>query len=732
MISKIDRRNFLRVAGLSSAGLLLSFPLKSKGVDNELEDVIFSPNAFLHIGTDGSIVIMAKNPEIGQGVKTSLPMIIAEELEVDWDQVEVRHADADSRMGSQFSGGSTAIKTNWDSLRKAGATAREMLIEAAANQWAVDKSNCFARSGKVHNKLNKETLPYAQLAEAASKLETPSDPPLKAKEDYRIIGTEKPDVDNKAIAMGKPIFGMDAKSKGMLVATITKCPVFGGKVKSFDPASAMQVKGVVNVIEIKPTESRTLLVAGVAVVAKNTWAAMKGQKALKVEWDFAGGEAESTARMNKEFTEKVNRKGDYELRNDGSVESAFQEADQVLEGTFEVPFLYHATMEPMSYIADLKEDSCEFWGSTQATGGIKGVPKLIGIDIPREKVVVHQARTGGGFGRRLMGDYAAEATYLSNELKAPVQVLWTREEDIQHDFYRPAGMYKLKAALKDGKISAWHINAATTSRYLFRRAKAEPHGTELFPDGFPAGFIPNFKMEYTAQATKVSTGAWRAPGHNATAFVDQSFVNELAHAAGKDHLDFTLEILGEEDKIMPYRDHGGPDYSTKRLKNVIRLVAEKSNWHQPTPTGIHRGFAAHFMFGSYVAEVIEISMPSNGLPKIEKVYAVVDCGIVVNRLGAKAQIEGGIIDALSATLFGAITIEKGRTVQSNFDSYRMLKLGEAPDVEIHLVDSKERPEGLGEISLPPVNAALCNAIFAATGKRIRKLPLKNHELFNQI
>lgn len=730
MIQKINRRNFIKISGLTGTGLILSFPLlaqQEKGTKKTVE-----LNAFLKIGTDNRVTIFAKNPEIGQGVKTSLPMIIAEELEVDWEQIDIQQADYkfDKSLGSQFAGGSTAIKNNWEVLRKAGASAKEMLVQAAATKWAIQVEHCYAQSGKIYNRLNRQVIAYGELAEAAEELTIPEKPKLKDPKDFKIIGSAKANVDSRAIATGQSIFGLDAKPKGMLTAAIAKSPVFGGSVKSINAAPALAIPGVEQVVEIPAAENPTQRIAGVAIIAKNTWAAFKGKNALQVEWGLEERDTESTTALRQRMEEKINKTGEIPLRNDGDVEVAFAQADKILEATYEAPFLYHATMEPMNYIADVKADSVECWGSTQVPGSVSYYANKI-TGISRENIKVYQSRTGGGFGRRLTADYASEAIYLSHKIGKPVQIIWTREDDLQHDYYRPMGRYKLKAGLdKTGSIIAWHINAATTSRYLFRKSKDSPHGTELFPDGFPAGFIPNFKMEYSPIATSVSTGAWRAPGHNATCFVDQSFLDELAVASDKDPIDFRLALMGEADKIMPYDDHGGPTYSTARLKNVIKKVATLSRWSQPSARGKFRGFAAHFMFGAYVAEVIEISLGEDNRPVVEKVYAVVDCGIVVNKLGALAQIEGGIIDGLSATIYGGITIQNGRAVQSNFHDYPMLRLPESPEIIVDLIDSTEHPEGLGEISLPTVSAALCNAIYRATGKRVRELPLKNSEVFS--
>jgi isoquinoline 1-oxidoreductase subunit beta len=722
--NEINRRDFLKLSGLASAGLMLSINFLDSKIAKASPDApaTFEPNVYLKIGSDNKIIIMAKNPEIGQGVKTSMPQIIAEELEVDWSKIEIQQGVLDNRYGAQFAGGSTGIKTNFDTLRKAGATAREMLIEAASRKWNVSLDKCYAENGVVFQKGSSEKLSYGELAESASKLNVRENPPLKDKKDYKIIGKAISGVDNQAIVTGKAEFGLDSKPKGMVVACIERCPVYGGKVKSFDDSAAMKVDGVIQVIKVDPTANPTQIVAGVAVIAKNTWAAMKGRKALKVEWDFSGGESESDSNLEAQFQRNINTKVD-PLRDDGNVDEVFSKSKKIHEGIFEAPFLAHAPMEPMNYIADVRADGADVWGPTQVPGSVRARTAEI-TGLAPDKIKVRMTRVGGGFGRRLMADYACEAVYVSKAIGKPVQVVWTREDDIQHDFYRPAGMYKIKAALdENNKLAAWHITSSSTSRGMFSGSTSPSHQTEVFPDGFPAGFIPNFRMEYTPVVSKVPRGAWRAPGHNVTAWIDQTFIDEMASLAGKNPVDFRLEILGDEDKLMPYRDHGGPVYSTKRLKNVIKQAAEKSNWYQPLPKGIFRGFAAHFMFGAYVAEVVHISMPDQNTIKLESALAVVDCGLVINRSGAMNQLEGGIIDGLSAALNQAIHIENGRAKESNFDDYKLMRMKDSPKIEVHLVDSDEGPEGLGEMTLPPVAAALSNAVFAATGKRIRKLPI---------
>lgn len=724
----IARRNFIKISLVAGTGLLLGCNVDTKKEAVEQDSNIFQPNAFLKIGKDGSIVIMAKNPEIGQGVKTSLPLIVAEELGVDWNQITVEQAPFGRQYGSQFAGGSTAVNSNWDALRTAGATAKAMLMMAAANRWGLEPSACKAEKATVMNTSNNESFTYAELAEEAALLEVPQDVPLKESGEYRLLGKDFKVVDGLEIVTGKAVYGIDVRPEDALVAVIQRSPVFGGKVESFDATEAMKITGVEQVIEIEPTEDTSQLRAGVAVLAKNTWAAMKGRNALKIQWvNQEQDEQESSENINRQFAENVEKEGEFLLINDGFVQTAFEQADKILEATYEVPFLYHATMEPMNYYANYSEDGIDLRGPTQVPGAVQWMGNAIG-GVEREKNTVQQCRMGGGFGRRLVADYAAEAIYLSKNSGAPVQVVWTREDDIQNDFYRPAGMYKVRAGLENRKLNAWHIHGTSTSRHLYRGEADTAWETELFPDGFPSGFIPNYKMEYTAVTTNVPSGAWRGPGHNATCFVVQSFMDELAHAIGKDPIAFRLEVLGKEDKKAPYRDHGGPTYDSAKLKNVIHKVAELSNWYQAPTTGIFRGFACHFMFGSYIAQVIEISLDENNQFIVEKVLSVIDCGLVVNHLGAMAQVEGGIVDGLNATIYGAVTIKNGKAVQSNFDDHPMLRFHEAPLIETHFIESTEKPEGMGEVSLVTVNAALCNAIFAATGERKRKLPLRRPDI----
>ena len=723
-MAPLNRRDFLKTGTLASAGLMLGINFTNAKVINATSPppTSFTPNVFLTIGSDGSVVIMSKNPEIGQGVKTSMPQIIAEELEVDWKQIRVEQGIVDPRFGAQFAGGSTGIKMNFDVLRKAGAAARHMLIEAASIKWNIPADQCYAENGSVIRKDSSQRMSYASLAADASGLVPPQEPALKNKKDFKIIGQPLPGVDNKAIVSGKAIYGIDARPEEALVAVIERCPVYGGKLRSYNDTEVLKVNGVRHVVKIESGNDPLGLKEGIAIIATHTWAAIKGRRALQATWENPEGALEDDDSIKSAFEKNLATTTD-PIREDGNTIESLRTSPKVLEAVYEVPFLAHVTMEPMNYTADVRPDRIEVWGPTQVPGNVLHFAAQIS-GLPPDRISVKMTRSGGGFGRRLMDDYACEAIYLSRQLGHPVQVVWTREDDILHDFFRPAGMYKVAGALdKENRLTTWDLKASTTSRYAFAGSTNPSYQTEVFPDSFPAGFIPNFRMQYLPVASRVPRGAWRAPGHNATAWVDQCFIDEMAHLAGKDPVAFRLELLGDDDRNMPYRDHGGPEYSTQRLKNVIRLAAEKSGWYAPATDGIFKGFACHFMFGAYVSEVVWISMPDTRNLKIVKALAVVDCGLVINPSGARNQLEGGLIDGLSAALNQAIHIGKGSAVERNLNDYKLMRMKDAPEIEVHLVESNASPEGLGEMTLPPVAAALCNAIFAATGKRIRKLPV---------
>ena len=700
-----SRRSFLKNTAFAGGALLLGFDTFRSGSVFSLNnnsssvpaDALFQPNAYLRIGSDGIITIMAPNPEIGQGVKTSLPLLVAEELDVDWNSIQVEQAGLDTKnFNRQVAGGSGAIRSSWKSFRKAGATARTMLIEAAAATWNVPTNECSTEKGFVIHKPSGKKLGYGKLAEKASQLAVPTDVTLKDPKEFKLIGTRIHNVDNKKIVTGKMDFGIDTKREGMLYAMVARPPAFGKKLKSFDDKAALAVKGVKQVLQGNNK---------VAVLATSTWAASKGRDALKVEWEDDGNLDNTTDHL-KEFATLITQTTDKPKRNDGNVDNAFPGAAKIIERTFTAPFLPHVPMEPMNFFADVRDDGVELYGPTQSPAGARrDVAKL--LNIPEEKIMVGLSRMGGGFGRRLQSDYAVEAAELSSLAKAPVHVIWTREDDIQGGFYRPAGMYSYKAALdKNNELIAWQLNAAAINS-----------GNASRENNFPAGAVPNFRIDSHNLESKVSVGPWRAPGHNFLAFAEESLLDEIAHAAGKDPIAFQLELL-DKAKTNPT---GRVEYEPERYKAVIKTVADMANWGKRN-NGFYQGFAAHFSFGTYVAQVAEVSVKNNKI-KVQKVYCAVDCGQVVNLSGAETEVEGGIIDGLGVALYGELTIKDGQAEQNNFDQYNLIRINDAPDIEVKFVENGIDPTGLGEPGLPPIAPAVCNAIFAATGKRITKLPI---------
>jgi isoquinoline 1-oxidoreductase beta subunit len=700
-----SRRSFLKTTALAGGALLIGFdPFRSSASVFSLNkksstgpgDILFQPNAYLRIGADGIITIMAPNPEIGQGVKTSLPLLVAEELDVDWNSIKVEQAGLSKNFNRQVAGGSGSVRSSWKSFRTAGATARRMLVEAAAATWNVPAEECVTEKGFVIHKSSGKILGYGKLSEKASQLNVPADVKLKDSKDFKLIGTRIRNVDNPKIVRGKMEFGIDTKREGMLYAMVARPPAFGKKLKSFDDKAALSVEGVKKVVQ---GDNK------VAVLATSTWAASKGRDALKVEWED-DGTLENTTDHLQTFAKLITQTTDKPKRNDGDVDSAFPNAAKIIERTFTAPFLAHVPMEPMNFFADVREDGVELFGPTQAPGGARrDVAKL--LNIPEEKITVGLSRMGGGFGRRLQSDFAVEAAEISNLAKAPVKVIWTREDDIQGGFYRPAGMYSYKVALdKNNELIAWHLNAAAINS-----------GNASRENSFPAGAIPNFRIDSHNLESKITVGPWRAPNHNFIAFTEESLLNEIAHAAGKDPVAFRLELL-DKAKTNPV---GKVEYDPERYKGVIKMVAKMANWGK-TGNGIYQGFAAHFSFSTYVAQVAEVSVTGNKV-KVHKVYCAVDCGHVVNLSGAETEVEGGIIDGLGTALHGQLTIKDGKAVQNNFDQYNLIRINEAPDVEVKFVENNIDPTGLGEPGLPPIAPAVCNAIFAATGKRITKLPI---------
>ncbi len=694
MKTVITRRDFIKASTLAGGGLLLSF--NTRMLASVLETDTFRPNAFLSITSDGLITIMAPNPEIGQGVKTSLPMLVAEELDADWEKVRVEQAGLDTKnYQRQVAGGSGSVRSSWEAFRKAGATARHMLVEAAAKKWNVPVEECITEKGFVIHKPSGRTLNYGALATTASQLPVPQNVKLKDPENYKIIGRRIVNVDAPLIVTGKMPYGIDTRREGMLIAMVAR-PAFGKMLKSVDDSRAKQVKGVKQVIVFGNK---------VAVLATSTWAAKKGRDALQISWED-DGKPETTSEYNMAFAELIKKPADEPKRNDGDVNLALSQADKVLESIFYAPFLPHAPLEPMNFFADVREDRAELYGPTQTPARTRSeAARLLGL--PEEKISVGMSRMGGGFGRRLQADYSIEAVQISKLAQAPVLVMWTREDDMQGGFYRPAGMYRYRAALKNNQLTGWYLIAAAANTANASRENS-----------FPAGVVPNFRVDSHNYQSAITVGPWRAPNHNFIAFAEESFLDEIALTLSKDPVAFRLELL-EQAKTNPV---GHVAYDPDRYINVIKQAAEMGNWGRQGEKGIFKGFGAHFSFGTYVAQVADVSV-QNGKVKVHKVYCAVDCGRVINLSGAETQIEGGIIDGIGHMLYGEITFKNGEVEQKNFNTYRLIRMPDAPEIEVRFINTSADPQGLGEPGLPPIGAAVANAIFAATGKRIYRLPV---------
>ena len=711
----MERRDFLQVTATAAGGLLVlgALPRTMHGLAGG------SLGAFVEIGPDGVVTIAAKNPEIGQGVKTALPLIVAEELDVAWERVRVVQADLDRRYGDQYAGGSDAVSENFDRLRQAGATARHLLVAAAAARWGVAADSCRTELGTVIHEATGRRLGYGGLAAEAARLPVPEKVPLKPRSAYRLLGTRIRATDQPAIASGRVTYGIDARAPGMLRASVLH-PPFGHRLASLDSAAAERIAGVKRVVRIDPLPSPLHLRQGVAVVADSTWAAIQAVHALQATWERAPGPPVDSEAIRDAMHQAVLRPSE-PVRNEGDVDRALAGAARVVEATYELPFLAHVPMEPINCLADVRPGQAEVWGPMQDPDGVRDLTARV-TGIPITAITVHMTRAGGGFGRRLMSDYGAEAAYLSKAMGAPVQVLWTREEDLSQDFFRPCAVHRLRAGLDaGGRVIAWDHHLANPSRYAYAENGQPPVVSELYPDDFPAGFIPDYRLAYTHIPCGIPGGAWRSTLHSSNAFAVQSFVDELARATGKDPLTLRLELLGPPRRL-DYKGHGGPVFDTGRLAGVLRLVAEKAGWGSPLAAGRARGLAGHFTFGSYAAHVVEIARAPEGF-RVERVVVAVDCGLVVNRSGAEAQVQGAVLEGISAALYGGVTVEGGRVRETNFDRYRLTRMREAPRVETWFVSSEAPPSGLGEPPLPPVAPALASAVFALTGERPRRLPL---------
>ena len=708
---RTSRRNFMKLAATATGGLYLGFhwteadasPIMQVLDESAVASGNIGFNSYLSISTDDVITIMSPNPELGQNIKTSFPMVVAEELDADWSKVKVLQAALDpTKFERQVTGGSGAVPHSWERLRKAGATARHMLVEAASKRWNVPPTELTTENSTVIHAGSGKKFSYGELATEASKVPVPAEIILKNRKDFKLIGTAVRNVDNYEMITGKPLYGLDFYREGMLFAMIQRPDSFGMKIKSVDSAAAKASPGIVDVVTFKNN---------VAVVGKSTWQINKARKLLKIEYEKEGN-IESTADHDKLFKDLLNSTDASVVqmrRKDGDVDAAFKSAAKVIKREYQCPFLSHSPMEPMNFFAHVRPDGVELVGPTQTPEAARNeTAKLLGIS--PYTITVEMTRLGGGFGRRLKTDYVVEAAELSSIIKAPVKVIWTREDDMSGGSYRPAVRYRFEAALDASgnligyKLRGVGINAANCTR----------------EDNFPSGAVDNLLIESIEHKSPITTGPWRAPITNFLAFAEQSFLDEVAMESKKDPVKFRLELL-ERAKKTPV---GAIKYDIDRMKGVIELAAEKSGWG--TKKGVSQGFSVYFSHRSYVAQVAEVAM-KKGNPVLQKIYVGADCGVVVNLSGANQQVKGGVVDGLGHAMFSQLTFKNGAAEQKNYNTYRMIRMKEIPDVDVHFVNNGIDPTGLGEPALPPTGGAVANAIFKATGKRLYNQPFSKQE-----
>ncbi len=661
---------------------------------------------------------------------TALPMILAEELCLDWKRVKIEQAPTNPKIYDHGTGGSGSVADSWLPLRQAGAAAREMLVTAAAQKWEVGTDTCKAEKGSVVHGNPKRYFTYGELVEAAARLPIPNfhTVPLKNSDDFTIVGHDARRFEARDKATGVAKFGIDSRMPGMLFAVVARCPVFGGKVASFDATKTKAVPGVRDVIQFETSGRGASITGGIAVLADNSWAAIQGRNALVVKWDEGPAAKESTAELHKQFLANAAKPGKV-VRNDGNADAVLSSSPRKIEAAYELPFAPHACMEPMNCTVHIRPDGAEAWVPTQAPQWAQGVIAEA-AKLPPEKVIVHTTLMGGGFGRRYQADFVMEAAQVAKAAGKPVMVLWTREDDMQHDFYRPASYHKMQGAVDaDGNLAAWkHFQTSTSIAAKWSQKGADDSGLGEFGTGATLPYVtPNLRIEYTLAESSVPRAWWRSVEHSSSGFVVESFIDELAAAANQDPLAFRLKLIGTDRKIPRFSREEARPLDTARLKGVLQLAAEKADWGKPLPKGQGRGIAAFYSFNSYTAAVAEASV-QDGSVKVHRLVYAVDCGRPINPDGIRAQVESAAIYGLSAALHDAITISGGRVEQSNFNDYEMPRMNETPKTEVHVVMSKEEPTGIGEPGLPVVAPAMCNAIFAATGKRIRRLPIRAEDL----
>lgn len=718
----ITRRTLLK-----TAALVISFEIPASSKAAPEKPRVNPLQAWIKIDANGAVTLAYTKSEMGQGVSTSLPMILAEELDIDWKDVRVEHAPLDSAHAGQSTGGSGSVAGVFTPLRQAGAAARQMLVAAAAERWKVAPETCTTKNGAVWH--GNDKLTYAELLERASQLPVPdlATVALKKPEDFKIIGKSQPRTDVPEKTDGSAVFGLDVRVPGMVYAVVARCPVFGGKVKSFDAAKAKAMKGVLDVFEIEPVQQAHSC-GGVAVVAETTYIAMEARKGLQIDWDFGPAATESSETLRKQFRRIVDSPMKV-IIDQNNAEDAISKAptEKKIECDYELPFQAHATMEPMNCTVHVMADRAEAWAPTQSPEQVHGVIQRI-TGLPPGKIQVHTTYMGGGFGRRYQADFPTEAAQIAKRVGKPLQLVWSREDDMTHDFYRPASYHRMSGAIApDGGIAAWRHKYSSTPISEWFNPKAAPESSELGCTTQPPYLAKSYKLEYLPAASAVPRAWWRSVEASVVGFVMESFVDELAHAAGADPYEFRIRQLGDARLVKDAVEGRGRPLDTARFKAVLELAAQKGSWGKPLPAGQGRGIACHYSFHSYVANLIEVTV-NKGAVRVNRVVSAVDIGTPVNPDGIRAQVESAIVYGLTAALKSQITIENGRAVESNFNKFTTLSMKEMPVIEVHIIPSTVAPTGIGEPGLPPTAPALTNAIFAATGKRLRRLPIQPGDL----
>lgn len=725
-IKNISRRTFVRSIGLASGGLILACNT-SVFSDKEKEDlknlVDFNPNLFVQLNSDGSLILIASRSEMGNGVRTSLTSIIADEMEADWDKVIVKQATGDAKYGDQNTDGSRSIRYLFETMRQMGAMAKTMLITAAAQTWQVPTSECDAENHFVLHSSGKK-IAFGDLVETAKTLEIPTDVQLKNPKDFKYIGKHLRSVDAEKYSNGSAVFGLDKRIPNMKFVAIQRCPVTFGTVKSFDKTEALKIAGVEDIIEIPRIEKPFGALGGVAVIATNTWAAFKGKEALKIEWNYGDNKNYDSEKYMNQITANVHKQGKVG-KDKGNVNKAFKNANKIIESTFQLPHLSHAPMEVPNAVAWVQEDTCEVWAPTQAPQSTR--KEVIDyLKTTEDKVTINVTLLGGGFGRKSKPDYIVEAVIISKTINAPVQVVWSREDDIKHGYYHTVSAQYLKASLdKNGNVTGWlHRFALPSIVSTFQPGVDYAAGFEISSASNIPFDIENIKVEVGQAPAHVRIGWLRSVINIPHGFSENVFADELAAAANKDPLEFRLNLIGK-DRIEDTKDP--IKYNTSRLKNVLKIAAENAEWGKELPKGHAYGLAVHYSFYTYIASIVEVSI-ENDKVRIHNVYTAIDCGTVVNKNTIEAQMQGSAVFGMSIAFYGKITAKNGAIEQSNYNDYQMTRIHQTPKVHVEIVESSERPTGVGEPGVPVIAPAIINAIYKLTGKRYYNLPLSDYGL----